>query len=165
MTLNKNIMKSPLMMVTLSAYAFLVSAFFFVQTLVVGFKLPSHFPADLVGFAVVVFLGILIPLIWLFARSIIPVVLTIWWLPQIVVITKSMYSASGVVTATPEWRVVMLFFFGPNVGFEIGPATYRLFHLNVLALAALVALCWVHLKSKRTQCVQPLKSHGTEETT
>lgn len=136
-----NTLNKPTLIVKIIAiYCLLVTLFFVGQTLVLGFKVPSEFRADTIFFEVVLTLGILIAPTWWYLPKKLPLLLTLWWLPQLIQVTHNQYLQDGQMKMEPVWSVILLFFSGPNIGTQIAPSMYRLIHLNVFAAIALLIL-------------------------
>ena len=144
--MNSTQSRLPLILKILAGYCVLVTLFFVAQT-VLDFAMPSYWRADTLAFVFVLLLGLaMIPVWWLRPRWL-PVLLTLWWLPQLIVVTLMRWQLDGSVESVPEWRVILLLFAGPNIEFRAESSVSRLYHLNMLALVALVVIFSAGIRS------------------
>lgn len=129
----------------LAGYSVFVTLFFVTQT-VLDFAMPSSWRADTLAFVIVLLLGLaMIPAWWLRPHWL-PVLLGLWWLPQLIVVTVMRWHPDGSAEAAPEWRVTLLLFAGPHVGQRLEPSVYRLYHINMFAFVALVVILLVGIR-------------------
>jgi energy-coupling factor transporter transmembrane protein EcfT len=120
-----------------AGYCVLVTMFFVAQMVISGVTLRHDLRLDAATFLLILLIGLLIPLAWRWFPRRLPVLLAIWWLPQVIAVTRNHYLSDGREVVTPIWHVALLLSGGPNVGLQDGPSTTYEISINLLAVVAL----------------------------